>query len=198
MGGIIFMALALLGCMVKTGRKARSRRTWHATNATSCDQTDRVVIVASARLSPEQSMSGVLTACHEPILVFILILRHWCGFLGGFCNLTTWGFRWKSARLISQQTPGKGSELKVHYWNVAPGGGTHTHKHKTPASRTGRAANRGMEIFWGLHKCGAWFRRVSARAWMQRKMITLSIRAHDLSHNPLRSQRSLLTFLSSA
>lgn len=48
-GGIIFMALALLGCTAETDRKASSGRMWHATYVMSRDQTDKVVIVA---LSP--------------------------------------------------------------------------------------------------------------------------------------------------
>lgn len=63
------MALALLGCVVKIDRKASSSTMLHATYVRSCDQTDKVVIVASVHRDPEQSIYAVLTACHKLILV---------------------------------------------------------------------------------------------------------------------------------
>lgn len=55
---------------------------------------------------------------------------------GGFCNLMTWGFHWKSVWLIFQQTPVEDSETKyiIEVFLLASA-------HKMPASQTEKAAN---------------------------------------------------------
>lgn len=65
-GGIIFMALALLGCTAETDRKASSGRMWHATYVMSRDQTDKVVIVALSPPRPGAERADADSASRAP------------------------------------------------------------------------------------------------------------------------------------
>lgn len=151
------MELALLGCIVEIDRKARSRRMWHATYFTSCDQSDKIVIVALVRWGPEQSIYVLLTTCHKPILVlyFNIFTLIW---FWRFRDLMTWGF------LLANIAAGSRTRQwnEVHYWNVSSGSGI-----QNACESDRKSCQQGIKIFWGLGKCGMWFRQVSVRAWMQ-------------------------------
>lgn len=60
------MALALLRCIAKTDRKVGCTRMCHATYVTSCNQPDKVVMVASVLGGQELSINELVTASQKP------------------------------------------------------------------------------------------------------------------------------------